>query len=198
MKTRGRVCHLVFAVACAVFCVPTLSAQQSTKTETQHDLVSSHDGHHDFDFEIGKWKTHLRRLSPPLNGSTKWIECDGTTTVQAVWNGRANVVELRAHCPSGDFEGISLRLYNPRSHQWTLNFANSSDGAMAQPTTGEFKRGRGEFFDQEPFKGRSILVRFVIAPLTPDSCRFEQAFSDDGGKTWEVNWIATDTRIKDE
>lgn len=189
---------MVFAVVCTVFCVPALSAQQRTKAETRHQSVSSHDGQHDFDFEIGTWKTHLRRLSAPLSGSTKWIECDGTTTVRAIWKGRANLVELRAHCPSGDFEGMSLRLYNPHSQQWTLNFANSSDGVMALPTTGEFKHGRGEFFDQEAFKGRAILVRFVITPLTLKSCRFEQAFSDDGGNTWEVNWIATDTRIKDE
>jgi hypothetical protein len=198
MKVPGRLRCLVLAVVCTLFCMPSLSAQQRTKAETRHKSVSSHDGQHDFDFEIGKWKTHLRRLSAPLSGSTKWIECDGTTTVRAVWNGRANLVELRAHCPSGGFEGMSLRLYNPHSHQWTLNFANSSDGALAQPTTGEFKHGRGEFFDQEPFHGRAVQVRFVITPLTPDSCRFEQAFSDNGGKTWEVNWIATDTRIKNE
>jgi hypothetical protein len=69
---------------------------------------------------------------------------------------------------------------------------------MAQPTIGEFKAGRGEFFDQEPLNGRATYVRFVISDITPNSCRFEQAFSDDGGKTWEVNWIATDTRVNDE
>ena len=67
---------------------------------------------------------------------------------------------------------------------------------MGAPMIGEFKNGRGEFFDQEPFDGRSILVRNVWSDITPESCRFEQAFSDDGGKTWEVNWIATDTRVK--
>ena len=72
------------------------------------------------------------------------------------------------------------------------------DGTFSQPSMGEFKRGRGEFFDQETLNGRAILVRFVISDMTPNSCRFEQAFSDDGGKTWEVNWIATDTREKDE
>ena len=93
---------------------------------------------------------------------------------------------------------MSLRLYNPQSHQWTLNFANSRDGVLGQPTIGEFKNGRGEFFDQESFKERAILVRFVVLPLTPDSCRFEQSFSEDGGMTWQVNWIATDKRIRDE
>jgi hypothetical protein len=155
-------------------------------------------GQHDFDFEIGYWKTHLRRLAHPLTGSTTWIEYQGTTVVRKVWNGRANLVELEVDGPSGHFEGLSLRLYNPQSHQWSLNFSNSAGGTISQPTIGEFKDGRGEFFDQETLNGRAIYVRFVISDITPNSCRFEQSFSDDGGKNWEVNWIAIDTRLKKE
>ena len=117
--------------------------------------------------------------------------------VHKVWNGRANLVELEVDGPAGHIEALSLRLYNPESHQWSLNFSNSGGGTMSQPTIGEFKNGRGEFFDQETLNGRAIFVRFVISNITPTSCHFEQAFSDDGGKSWEVNWIATDTRVKD-
>ena len=155
------------------------------------------DGQHDFDFEIGTWKTHLRRLLHPLTGSTTWVEYEGTTVVRKVWGGRADLVELEADGPAGHFQGLSLRLYNPQSHQWSLNFANADSGVMAQPTIGGFKNGRGEFYDQETLNGRAIFVRFVISDITPNSCRFEQAFSDDGGKTWEVNWVATDTRKSD-
>jgi hypothetical protein len=91
-----------------------------------------------------------------------------------------------------------LRLYNPESRQWSLNFSNVKGGVMTAPTTGEFKDGRGEFYSQETLSGRAILVRFVISDITPDSCHFEQAFSDDGGKTWEINWIADDKRVKDQ
>jgi hypothetical protein len=172
--------------------------QKSAASGTSLQQTSTQrDGQHDFDFEIGTWKTHLRRLLNPLTGSTTWVEYDGTTVVRKVWNGRANLVELVADGPAGHFEGLSLRLYNPQSRQWSLNFANANSGVLAQPTIGEFKNGRGEFFDQETFNGRAILVRFVIFDITPNSCRFEQAFSDDGGKTWEVNWVATDTRVKD-
>ena len=153
------------------------------------------DGQHDFDFEIGAWKTRLSRLVHPLTGSRTWVEYEGKTTVRKIWGGRANLVELVADGPAGHFEGLSLRLYNPRSRQWSLNFASSSGGTMSPPTIGEFKGGRGEFFDQETLDGRAILVRFVISDITPASCRFEQAFSADGGKTWETNWIATDTRL---
>ena len=155
-------------------------------------------GQHDFDFEFGTWKTDLSRLLHPLTGSHTWVKYEGTTVVRKVWNGRANLVELEADGPAGHFEGLNLRLYNPQSHQWSLNFASSRDGTFSQPSMGEFQHARGEFFDQETLNGRAILVRFVISDMTPNSCRFEQAFSDDGGKTWEVNWIATDTRKKDE
>lgn len=156
------------------------------------------DGQHDFDFEIGTWKTHVSRLSHPLTGSTTWIEYDGTSVIHKIWNGKANMVELEVDSPSGHIEGLSLRLYNPQSHQWSLNFVNSNDGTLATPTIGEFKNGRGEFFDQETLNGRAIFVRFVISDITPNSCHFEQAFSNDGGKTWEVNWIANDTRMKEQ
>jgi hypothetical protein len=160
-------------------------------------LPSQRDGQHDFDFEIGTWKTHLKRLAHPLTGSTTWVEFDGTTVVRKIWDGRANLVELEADGPQGHFQGLNLRLYRPQAHQWSLNFANSSDGIISQPTVGEFNNGRGEFYDQETVNGRAVLVRFVISDATSNACHFEQAFSIDGGQTWEVNWIADDTRVKD-
>jgi hypothetical protein len=171
-------------------------AQEAPNASTSRS--AERDGQHDFDFEIGTWKTHLSRRLHPLAGSNTWTEMDGTSIVRKVWNGRGNLVELVADGPTGHLEGLSLRLYNPQSHQWSLNYANSSDGALTPPTIGQFKDGRGEFYAQDTLNGRAILVRFIITPLTPDSCRFEQAFSDDGGKTWEVNWIAVDTRVKGE
>jgi hypothetical protein len=167
-------------------------------SSTPRQTPTEHDGQHDFDFEIGTWKTHLWRLVDPLTGSTKWVEYEGASVVRKIWNGRANLVELEVDGPTGHIEGLNLRLYNPQSRQWNLNFASSRSGTLSPPTIGEFKNGRGEFFSQETLNGQAILVRFVISNITPDSCRFEQAFSDDGGKTWEVNWIALDTRMKDE
>jgi len=171
--------------------VVNTSPPPAARAET---TINQRDGQHDFDFEIGTWKTHLSRLVHPLTGSNTWVEYEGTTVVRKVWNGRANLVELEADGAAGHFEGLNLRLYNPQSHQWSLSFAGRG-GTLSQPAIGGFKNGRGEFFDQETLNGRAIFVRFVISDITPKSCRFEQAFSDDGGKTWEVNWIATDTRI---
>jgi hypothetical protein len=114
-----------------------------------------------------------------------------------VWDGRANLLELEVDGPAGHLQLLSLRLYNPQSHQWSLNLASSRTGVLGVPTIGQFKNRRGEFFDQETLDGRAILVRFVISNITANSCHFEQAFSDDGGQTWEVNWIADDTRTKE-
>jgi hypothetical protein len=154
-------------------------------------------GERDFDFEMGRWQTHMRRLAHPLRGATDWLQYEGTSTVRKVWGGRANLLELDVSGPEGRIEALSLRLYNPDSHQWSLNFSSVKGGTLSTPTIGEFRHGRGEFYDQETLDGRAILVRFVIFDITANSCHFEQAFSADGGKTWEVNWIATDTRIKD-
>ncbi|HSH89301.1 MAG TPA: DUF1579 domain-containing protein [Ramlibacter sp.] len=188
----------LFALSGLVF---ALQAQQAIAQAsppapaTDGQQASVRDGQHDFDFEIGSWKTHLRRLQRPLTGSTTWVEYEGTTVVRSVWNGKANLAELVVSGPAGRIEALSLRLYNPKTGQWSLNSAGAGGGSLAEPAVGQFRNGRGEFHNRETFNGKEILVRFVISDITPTSCRFEQAFSVDGGKTWEVNWIATDTRV---
>src|ERR1700687_557636 len=114
------------------------------------------DGQHDFDFEFGTWKTHLRRLLRPLTGSTTWVEYDGTTVVRKVWAGRANLVELVADGPVGHFEGLNLRLYDPQSRQWSLNYSGLGSGSMSPPAIGQFTNGRGEFYNHETLNGRDI------------------------------------------
>jgi len=191
---------LRIALACCVVSLalhaPRAMSQTSSPVATKVAQQASQvrDGQHDFDFEIGVWKTKLRRLQKPLTGSTTWVEYAGTTVVRNIWNGRANLVELVVDGPAGHIEALNLRLYNSRTGQWSLNFSSSGSGSLAQPTVGEFRNGRGEFYNEETLDGKAILVRFVISDITPTSCHFEQAFSADGGKTWEVNWIATDTR----
>jgi hypothetical protein len=188
---------IAFSLCAALTLVQPAAGVAQANGEAAKPAAALRDGQKDFDFEIGKWKTSLKRLKNPLSGSTVWLEYTGTTVVRKVWDGRANLVELDVSGDAGRIEALSLRLYNPSSRQWSLNFSNVRGGTMATPTVGEFKDGRGEFYNQEDYNGRMVLVRFVIFDITANSCRFEQAFSNDGGKTWEVNWIATDTRVKD-
>jgi len=161
---------------------------------TAADSPAVRNGAHDFDFELGKWTTHLRRLQHPLSNSTTWVEYDGTTDVLSILGGRANMVELQVAGPAGRIDGLSLRLYEPESHQWTLNFANIVNGQLTSPMIGSFKDGRGEFYGKDTFNGKAILVRFLITKKTSESIEFEQAFSTDEGRTWEVNWLAVDQK----
>jgi hypothetical protein len=194
---RSWVCAI--SLCLALQCLQGVAQSNPVASKTTADqALHERDGQHDFDFAIGVWRTHVSRRLNPLTGSKNWVEFEGTTVVRKVWGGRANLAELDAAGPSGRLQALSLRLYNPQSRQWSLNAANVNTGTLGVPTIGEFRNGRGEFYDHEDFNGRAILVRNVWSDITPDSCRFEQAFSDDGGKTWEVNWIAVDTRIKEE
>jgi hypothetical protein len=191
--------HFLLACGLTLLWLPLHGMAQHSAEASATDeqpAAKRRDGSHDFDFAIGTWKTQLKRLVRPLTGSTTWVELEGTTVVRKVWDGRANLAELKVDTADGPVHVLSLRLYNPQARQWSLNAANASSGTLSVPTVGEFKDGRGEFYDQEVFEGRTILVRNVWSDITGDSCRFEQSFSDDGGKTWEVNWIAVDTRVK--
>ena len=189
----------------AVVVVPPIHifAQQSadsSKTSAQQ-TSAERDGQHDFDFEIGRWKIHLKKLLHPLTGSTMWVEFDGSSVTRKVWNGRSQLEEFETDSPDGShIEGMTLRLYDPQTHQWSLFWATSKSAAMGVPTIGKFKNGQGEFFDTEPAgpNGRAVLVRFIWSNTTTSMPHFEQSFSEDGGKTWEVNWITDQTRVGDD
>ncbi|MGN6093479.1 MAG: hypothetical protein ACTHOL_14095 [Luteibacter jiangsuensis] len=156
------------------------------------------DGQRDFDWEWGQWLTKVRvRQNPLSDESAKWAEFSGTSVVKPLLDGKMNFVELKVKGAGGTIEGGSLRLYSPRSRQWSLNFANARDGLLTAPVYGRFdKKGVGTFVGTDTVDGRAILVRFVVTRLSADEARFEQAYSADGGATWELNWIATDTRVR--
>lgn len=153
-------------------------------------------GAHDFDWEIGAWKTTVRVRTNPLSGETpKWAEYAGTSVVKPLLDGRANFVELSVAGANGKIEGGSLRLYGSQTRQWSLNYANLRNGLLTSPVYGGFdSAGRGRFYGSDTLDGRAILVRFVITKSSADEAHFEQAYSADGGVTWEDNWLAVDTR----
>jgi len=151
---------------------------------------------HDFDFWFGSWKVRNRRLKEALAGSSEWIEFDATVNVIPVWGGAANFDQYEALAtPWGPIYGLTLRLYDDKSKQWAIYWANRNNGRLDTPMYGGWADGRGEFYDQEPYRGRMIYVRFLWSNPTPDTAGWEQAFSDDGGKTWEVNWVMERARV---
>ncbi len=171
------------------------SSPPQTSVVANVNQSAARDGRHDFDWDIGTWKTHQKRLLHPLTGSTTWVEYQGTDVVRKIWDG-ANDGLIQAQGPAGRLEIYTLRVYNPDAHQWNIYFTNPATGVLGPPAVGEFRKGQGEFYDQETYNGRAILVRFAVFDITPDSCRFEQAFSTDGGKTWEPNFIVTETLVR--
>jgi len=154
------------------------------------------DGQKDFGWEFGTWTTKVKVRRNPLSGEAPaWVDYAGTSVIKPLSDGRSNAVELSVAGPSGKIEGLSLRLYNPQSRQWSLNFASYRNGMLTAPVYGSFDaKGRGTFYGQDMLDGRAIMVRFVITRPSANEARFEQAYSADGGVSWEDNWIAVDTR----
>ena len=144
----------------------------------------------DFDFLFGSWNVHNRRLRERLAGSTEWVEFPATMVARRVWGGAANLDEYEAlDTPLGEIHGMTLRLYDEKTEQWTIYWSNRGVGRLDPPMTGAWANGVGEFYNQELFRGRMVYVRFLWTNPSPDRARWEQAYSADGGKTWETNWI---------
>jgi hypothetical protein len=181
--------NLVGVLLLAALAAAPLSAQMAAPTR---------DGRHDFDFLNGRWTLHLKRMLHPLTGDTTWVEYDGTAQARSIMGGLGQIDEFDANDPTTHqhLAGLTLRLYNTKTGEWSLYYANAANGKVSlPPTVGHFTNGRGEFYDHEEYNGRPIIVRFIWSDITPQSARFEQAFSADGGKTWETNWIYTCQRV---
>lgn len=174
------------AGACAMTATPTIA--------TAAPPTGERDGVHDFDFHLGSWHTEIKRLVTAPGGGAAWKAMAGTVVIAPLWHGSGEVEQIEADGPAGHFESLSLFLYDPRSHEWNISFANSSDGALTLPSTGSFHAGRGEFYDHEIIGGKAVFVRQVWSDITPTSHHFAQAFSYDGGRTWQTNFTASLTR----
>lgn len=170
----------------------TASNPPQAQTSANPAQLPQRDGSHDFDFLIGDWKAHVRRLPDRLNNSNTWVEYDGISNHKKVLTSNANFEEFEVTSTDKKLhiKAQTLRLYNPASRQWSIYLVDLDNGTLdTPPVVGQFTGNRGEFYHQEDFKGRTILVRYVWLNISPQSARMEQSFSPDGGKTWEVNWI---------
>jgi hypothetical protein len=186
---------VVSAIMTTALCIGPLCTSadaQSSQASTAVLAGPQHDGSHDFDFLIGNWKAHVRRLPDRLVGSNTWIEYDGISNHKKILDSNANFEEFDVRNTEKNLriKAQTLRLYNPQSHQWSIYLVDVDNGTLSlPPVIGQFNGDRGEFYDQEDWKGRAILVRYVWLNISPNSARMEQSFSPDGGKSWEVNWI---------
>ncbi|HEX5184268.1 MAG TPA: hypothetical protein VFW19_14110 [Allosphingosinicella sp.] len=156
--------------------------------------AAAHDGRHDFDFHFGTWTTHIARRAHPFSGSDAMVHLTGTVTVRKVWDGAAQLEEIEADGPAGHWEGMSLFLYNPAARQWSQSFIAAEDGTLGAPLVGAFADGVGRLYGQDILDGRAILVRGTWSGISADACRYEEAYSADGGRTWESEFSASLTR----
>jgi hypothetical protein len=178
-----RFTYRLFLTAAALACLLSQPALAQAAADS--------DGGHGFDFLIGDWKARLKKLEKPLTGSTTWLEYEGVSRTHKVLDTNANFEEFEVDGgkPGLHIKGQTLRLYNPETREWSIYLVYADKGLLPQPATvGKFTNGKGEFYDMELWNGRTILVRYQWTP-SPTAPHFEQAFSTDGGKTWEANWV---------
>jgi hypothetical protein len=182
---------LIAGLSALLLIAPAAAGDASTPSASP----ASSDGRQDFAWEVGTWRTTVRVLAEPLSESADtWLQFAGTSTVRPLLDGRANVLEFQVSGSAGRIDALNMRLYEPQAQRWSLTFVNIRDGLPTPAVYGGFHNGVGEFHGDDQLDGRPIKVRFVISRPAPDEARFEQAFSADGGTTWETNWLAVDRR----
>ena len=186
---------LLFSALIVIPCSTLVFAQTSAEAAKAGPPTASvdHDGQHDFDSLAGTWKGHTKYIAHPFAGSDTWIEFDGTEIFQKLWDGA--MLELSERAGANGPVGLMLYTYNPQSHQWSVYFANSKDGKVGLPNVGEFRNGRGEFFVQDTLNGKSLLNRYVWSQIASSSPHFEESWSSDGGRTWELVRIVDLARV---
>lgn len=191
MKTA----RVTFAAALLITILGSIAPARPSQDNPKAIQSPNLTGLHDFDLRVGPWKAHHRRLKERLAGSHEWVEFDGTSNLWKLMDGWANVDDNVFNMPNGKYSGVSLRAYDPKTGQWAIWWLDGRNpfGEMDPPVKGRFVNGVGTFYADDTLRGKPIRVRFVWSRITPTSAHWEQAFSPDGGKTWETNWI-TDFR----
>lgn len=154
------------------------------------------DGRADFDFLIGRWDIRHRRLREVFKESTAWDEFEGRAVDRAILGDMGSISEVTLQLAEGPVEGMTIRLFHPDSGQWSVYWINGRDGIMTTPMIGSFSQGVGKLYAHEQIEGRHIFCRFLWTEITASSCHWEQAFSEDGGITWETNWVMDLTRAE--
>lgn len=150
----------------------------------------------DFDFLIGSWRVRHRRLERRLSGCTDWVEFSGSAVERPILGGRGNVEENEIDLPGDPYTGVALRAFDPKAGTWAIHWLDSRDPSrMDPPLIGRFEDGIGTFYAADEFEGRPIRVRFIWSQADAKSCRWEQAFSADGGASWETNWTMEFSRL---
>jgi hypothetical protein len=182
----------------AVLAAAVVTAQQSPSTVKETSKPEELTARvHDFDFFVGNWRAHHRVLKARLANSHEWVEFDGTINNRPLMGGYANVDETVLEKPEGTYMGVALRSFDAKTQQWSIWWLDSRTplGPLDPPVRGGFRDGVGTFYGDDTLNGKPIRLRFIWSNITASSGHWEQAFSPDGGKTWETNWIQDIRRV---
>lgn len=155
----------------------------------------STEGCRDFDFIVGQWRVHNRRLVARLSNCNEWEEFVGTCQAKLILEGLGNFDEVTFQRTSGTLAGCTLRLFNPATQEWSIYWSDNQSGVLFPPMIGKFNAGVGEFYAQEMHQQRTVLSRFIWSGITNERCHWEQALSADGGRNWETNWTMDFSRV---
>ncbi|TWH99467.1 hypothetical protein IP90_03082 [Luteimonas cucumeris] len=158
------------------------------------DTHADNDGRHDFDFFHGRWQLRNERLKRRLQDSDDWEMFDSTQHCRPILGGLGNIDDFITDWDGG-FVGMSLRLFDPRTRQWSIYWASNRTGMLEAPVVGRFEHGVGTFVGRDLHEGRAVLQRFIWSDITASSALWQQALSVDDGRSWETNWIMRMTRI---
>jgi hypothetical protein len=159
------------------------------------ELAALPTGARDFDFLHGSWRIANERLVSRLTGSDAWERFDADGACAPILGGIGNVDDFRPRSPERQrFVGASVRIFNPATGLWSIYWADNAGCELTPPVVGRFVDGAGEFYGDDQHDGTPVRVRFRWTGMTPETARWEQAFSADGGATWETNWTMTFAR----
>jgi len=175
------------------FAVPSQAADaNSAATQASpSQATATQAGLHDFDFFMGEWTVHHRRLRERLAGSHDWEEFEGTTSTRKILGGWGNMDDNLLDMPGAAYRAVTLRSFDQATGLWSIWWLDGrSPSANLDPSVkGRFENGIGTFYADDTLNGKPIRVRFTWSHSSATACHWEQAFSPDGGKTWETNWI---------
>ena len=190
----------VVALLSVGLAVPEISSAQASPAAAARvsQVESAVPGLHDFDFLVGHWQVHHRKLKKRLVNNHEWVEFEGTLFSQPLMGGYANVDDDVFDVPGGAYRGVAPRSFDAKSRQWSIWWMDSRTptAPIDPPVKGSFHNGVGTFYADDTENGKPIRIRFTWSKITPTSCHWEQAYSPDGGKTWETNWVQDLKRVQ--
>jgi hypothetical protein len=150
---------------------------------------------HDFDFYEGKWQLHNKKLKTRLDNCTEWTTFASTQEMYRVLNGIGNIDNFLATFDGEAFEGMTVRLFSPKTRLWSIYWADSNEGKLDPPVVGSFENDVAHFFTKDVFNGKDIIVVFRWDARDKENPVWSQAFSDDNGRAWEWNWYMFFSKI---